>query len=486
MKELKDIIKKIICREIIGPLNVSINAVVFDSRKSGKKDLFVAVKGTQVDGHEYIAQAISRGARAVVCESLPASLQQGVTYIRVDNSNRALGLLVSGFFDDPSGRLVVVGVTGTNGKTTIATLLYELFTRLGYACGLLSTIRNMIGDEEILSTHTTPDAVQISELMCRMVKKGCRYCFMEVSSHSIDQERISGIRFRGGIFTNITHEHLDYHNTFGEYLRVKKRFFDNLTSDSFALTNADDRNGEVMLQNCGAQIKKYGLRRMADFKGRIIESSFDGMCLEINGGEVWTRLIGGFNASNLVAVYATAVLLGENSEDAMTGLSLAQPVEGRFNYVRSKNNITGIVDYAHTPDALENVLETINSIRDRTARLITVVGAGGDRDHSKRPLMAKITVSASDQVILTSDNPRSEDPELIIEEMKKGLDPEDEAKVLSLVNRKEAIKAACRLAHPGDIILVAGKGHEKYQEIKGVKSPFDDMKILEGYLTSTK
>jgi UDP-N-acetylmuramoyl-L-alanyl-D-glutamate--2,6-diaminopimelate ligase len=485
LKELKEIVTKITCREIMGPLNVPINAVVFDSRKSGKKDLFVAVKGTQVDGHEYIDQAISRGVKAVVCESLPPSLQQGVTYIRVENSNRALGILASGFYDDPSGKLVVVGVTGTNGKTTIATLLYEVFTRLGYTCGLLSTIRNMIGDEAILSTHTTPDAVQISELLCRMVKKGCKYCFMEVSSHSIDQERISGIRFRGGIFTNITHEHLDYHKTFGEYLKVKKRFFDSLTSDAFALTNADDRSGDVMLQNCVALKKKYSLKKMADFKGRIIESSFDGMCLEINGGEIWTRLIGGFNASNLLAVYAAAMLLGENSEDVMTGLSLAQPVEGRFNYIRSKNNITGIVDYAHTPDALENVLETINSIRDHTARLITVVGAGGDRDRSKRPLMAKVTATACDQVILTSDNPRSEDPEMIIEEMKKGLDSLDEGKVMTVVNRKEAIKTACRFARPGDIILVAGKGHEKYQEIKGVKSPFDDMKILEEYLNST-
>lgn len=444
--------------------------------------MFVAVKGTRVDGHDYIMQALEHGATAVVAEHAEAGLEEKTTFILVGNSARALGIMAANFFDHPSSQLKLVGVTGTNGKTTIVNLLFNLVRNMGYKAGLLSTIENKIEDKVTGSTHTTPDPVQINLLMQQMVDEGCTYCFMEVSSHAVHQHRIAGLDFNGGIFTNLTQDHLDYHKTFEEYLKAKKQFFDELDSSAFALVNLDDRNGTIMLQNTKAAKQTYALKKPADFKGKIIENQFEGLQMNIDGRDIWCKLVGQFNAYNILAVYAASILLGEDREEVLTQLSTLDTVEGRFDYVKGGANITGIVDYAHTPDALKNVLETINSIRTRNESLITVVGAGGDRDKGKRPAMGKIAGMLSDRVIITSDNPRSEEPDEIIRQIRNGMDPVHAAKTIAVSDRREAIKTACLMAQPNDIILVAGKGHEKYQEIRGVKQPFDDKKILKEFL----
>lgn len=478
MKLLRDIISQAEAVLVTGNTDIGITALHFDSRKVVPGTLFFAIRGTVSDGHDFIETAIAKGAVAIVCEVMPGSLHEEICYLGVNDSNRALGFMASGFYGDPSSRLNLVGVTGTNGKTTSVTLLYQLFRDLGFGAGLLSTIRNQVNDTIIPSTHTTPDPVQINELLDLMVKEGCEYCFMEVSSHAVDQQRIAGLTFRGGVFTNLTHDHLDYHKTFDAYLKAKKGFFDGLPADAFALVNKDDRNGAVMLQNTKAWKYSYSLQSMADFRCRIIENQFQGLQLSIDGNDVWFRLIGNFNAYNLLLVYGTALLLGQDKTEVLTLLSRMEPVDGRFNYVRSGNGITAIVDYAHTPDALQNVLETINSIREHNEQLITVVGAGGNRDAMKRPVMAKIACNLSDRVVLTSDNPRNEEPEAILADMQKGVESHQSKKVLVIVNRHEAIKTACALAKPGDIILVAGKGHENYQDVKGVKHHFDDKEVL--------
>ncbi|MCB0401605.1 MAG: UDP-N-acetylmuramoyl-L-alanyl-D-glutamate--2,6-diaminopimelate ligase [Flavobacteriales bacterium] len=478
MKLLKDILYKAGIEEVIGSTQMAIEKITFDSRKIEKFSLFVAVSGTQVDGHQFIEKAIGDGAIAVVCEQFPESLKEGVTYVRVKNSAAALGTIASNYFDNPSGEIRLVGVTGTNGKTTTATLLHDLYTKLGYKAGLLSTVVNKIGAEEIASTHTTPDAVQLNALLRYMVAEGCEYCFMEVSSHAIHQYRIAGVDFAGAVFTNITHDHLDYHKTFEEYLKAKKKFFDDLSEHAFALVNKDDKNGEVMLQNTKAEKHTYALKSMADYTCKVVENDFSGMLLNMDGNEVWTKLIGKFNAYNLLAIYSTAILLGQEKLTVLTAMSQLTSVDGRFQYVKSDNNVAGIVDYAHTPDALKNVLKTINDIRTGNEQLITLVGCGGDRDKEKRPIMARIACEMSDKIILTSDNPRSEDPDEIIKDMRQGVDGVHFKKVLAITNREEAIRTACSLANSGDVILIAGKGHEKYQEIKGERFPFDDLKIL--------
>jgi UDP-N-acetylmuramoyl-L-alanyl-D-glutamate--2,6-diaminopimelate ligase len=478
MKSLQDLIYKAGITDVIGTTSVEISFVCFDNRKAGKDSLFVATKGLHTDGHNYIDSAIDKGAIAIVCEELPEKYRNGVTYIKVTNSSVALGHIASNYFGNPSEHLKVIGVTGTNGKTTVATLLYQLFRNLGFNAGLISTVKDQINDEIIFATHTTPDAIQINALMSQMLDEECAYCFMEVSSHSIDQNRISGIKFDGGIFTNITHDHLDYHKTFSSYLDAKKQFFDSLNDEAFALVNDDDKNGLVMLQNTNALKKTYSLKSMSDFKCKIIENQFYGLLLNIDEQEVLCRLIGSFNAYNLLAVYGAAILLGQEKISVLTELSKLQPVEGRFEYVQSPGSVIGIVDYAHTPDALENVLHTINDIRTGDEKVITVIGCGGDRDSEKRSVMARIASELSNKVILTSDNPRSEEPEEIIRQMKQGLSPNHFKNTLSIVDRKEAIRTACSLANNNDIILVAGKGHEKYQEIKGVRYPMDDKQIL--------
>lgn len=479
MKLLKDILYKVGLTEVNGSTNVAITAISFDSRKIEKDSLFVAVKGTQSDGHKYIDETIAKGAVAVLCEELPQTMNEKITYVKVKDTSLALGIVASNFYDNPSEHIKLVGVTGTNGKTTTVTLLFNLFKKLGYKAGLLSTVKNQINNDVVSATHTTPDSLQLNALLRQMIDKGCTHCFMEVSSHAVVQNRISGIHFEGGVFTNITHDHLDYHKTFEEYIKAKKRFFDSLGAEAFALTNKDDANGEVMLQNTRALKRTYSLRTMADFKCKVVENQFSGLLLNIDNSEVWSKLIGSFNAYNLLAVYATAVLLKEDKTNILTTLSSLSSVEGRFQYVRADNGIIGIVDYAHTPDALLNVLKTINDIRTGNERVITVVGCGGDRDAAKRPIMAKIACDLSNKVILTSDNPRSEDPDAIIKEMQKGVDGVNRKKTLSITDRSEAIKTACSFAKSGDIILVAGKGHEKYQEIKGVKHSFDDMLVLQ-------
>ncbi len=458
------------CREVCG--------IAFDSRKAEPGFVFVAQKGTHADGHLFISKAIERGAHIIVCETLPGELSEDVLYVQVPDSDEALGCLASAWYDHPSRKLKVIGVTGTNGKTSIATLLYHLFTRLGYPAGLISTISTIVSDKTEPATHTTPDALRIHALLSEMAAAGCEFGFMEVSSHSVVQKRIAGITFAGGIFSNLTHDHLDYHHTFAEYLKAKKGFFDQLPGSAFALINQDDKNGQVMVQNCSARKFTFSTRAMADFRCRVLEIHFDGMLLEFDGHEVWTRFVGKFNASNLLAVYASAILLKQEKEEILEALSELTPVKGRFDTLRSADGKMAIVDYAHTPDALKNVLSAISEIRTWKERVITVVGAGGDRDRTKRPEMAAEAVNASDLVILTSDNPRSEDPESIIREMETGIDPTCHKKVLSIVNRREAIHAACQLAVPGDIILVAGKGHENYQEIHGVKYHFDDKEII--------
>jgi UDP-N-acetylmuramoyl-L-alanyl-D-glutamate--2,6-diaminopimelate ligase len=464
--------------EIEGDKDIDLLDLTFDSRQVKEGSLFFAVKGTQVDGHDYIGKAVEKGAKAIVCEKMPKVKADSVTYIQVDNSAYVLGVGAANFFGNPSKKLRLVGVTGTNGKTTIATLLYRLFTDAGYSCGLLSTIENIVSHEVIPSTHTTPDPIELNSLLHKMVECGCEYAFMEVSSHSIDQDRIAGLHFAGGIFTNLTHDHLDYHKTMANYRNAKKKFFDNLPKTAFALTNLDDKNGAVMLQNTRAKKLSYALKHDADFKGIIMESHFDGMLLKVNGTEVFTQLVGRFNASNLLAIYGAALSLGFNKDELLVEISKLHGANGRFDMVYSDNGIVGIVDYAHTPDALQNVLETINEVRCHKETLFTIVGCGGNRDTTKRPEMAAVAVKLSDRVILTSDNPRNEDPDDIIQQMKAGITAEDSRKVLSITNRHEAIRTGVALAKKGDIILIAGKGHENYQEINGVKNHFDDKEVL--------
>ena len=476
--KVKEILVNCNLLEIVGNKDLDISSISFDSRKVENGTLFFAVRGTQVDGHNYIEKAIEKGALAIVCEELPANLNEAVTYIKVDNSAYVLGVSASNFFDNPSKKLKLTGVTGTNGKTTIATLLYRLFTDAGYVCGLLSTIENIVDHEVIPSTHTTPDPIELNALLKKMVDKGCEYAFMEVSSHSVDQDRIAGLNFAGGIFTNLTHDHLDYHKTMANYRNAKKKFFDNLPSNAFAITNLDDKNGAIMLQNTKAKRLSYALKHDADFKGVVLESHFDGMMLKVNGTELFTQLVGGFNASNLLAIYGAAIALGFDKDELLVEISKLKSANGRFDMVHCECGIVGIVDYAHTPDALENVLKTINDVRCHKETLITVVGCGGNRDTTKRPEMAAVAAKMSDKVILTSDNPRNEDPDEIIRQMKEGLDEEAKRHVLSITNRREAIRTAVALASKGDIILLAGKGHENYQEINGIKNHFDDKEEL--------
>jgi UDP-N-acetylmuramoyl-L-alanyl-D-glutamate--2,6-diaminopimelate ligase len=478
MMKIKDILTNCNLLEIVGEKDVDVADIAFDSRKVSQGTLFFAVKGTQVDGHDYIDGAIEKGASVIVCEKLPRKKAENVTYVKVDNSAYVLGVGASNFFGNPSEKLKLVGVTGTNGKTTIATLLYRLFTEAGYPCGLLSTIENIVNRDVIPSTHTTPDPIELNTLLQQMVEKGCEYAFMEVSSHSVAQDRIAGLHFAGGIFTNLTHDHLDYHKTMANYRNAKKKFFDDLPQSAFALTNLDDKNGAYMLQNTQARKLSYALKHDADFKGVVMESHFEGMLLKVNGTEMYTQLVGGFNASNILAIYGAATALGFHKDELLVEISKLRGANGRFDMVHSDKGIVGIVDYAHTPDALENVLVTINDVRCHKETLITVVGCGGNRDTTKRPEMAAVAVKLSDRVILTSDNPRNEDPDEIIRQMKAGVAEEDQGKVLSITNRREAIRTAVALAKKGDIILLAGKGHENYQEIKGVKNHFDDKEVL--------
>lgn len=482
MMELEKILNGIKLVSIKGNLKSHIENITFDSRSMSEGSLFVAVKGSKSDGHDFITGAVKSGARAILCEALPANPDAGVIWLVTDDSAKALGQATSNFFGNPSSSLKLVGVTGTNGKTTIATLLYKMFTELGYKCGLFSTVCNYIINRELPATHTTPDPVQLNRLMAEMVEAGCDYAFMEVSSHSADQQRIAGLRFVGGIFTNLTHDHLDYHKTFDNYLAAKKKFFDSLTEEAFALVNGDDKNGTVMLQNCRASRHTFSVRGAANFRAKLIEQSFEGMHLKIMGEEVWTRFIGDFNASNLLAVSAASELLGAPRKEILTILSKLTPVAGRLEIIRSTSGITGLVDYAHTPDALLNVIDTLNKIREGNIQLITVVGAGGDRDRTKRPKMAAISAAGSTKVILTSDNPRTEDPEMILNDMEAGITPDMKSKTLRIADRHEAIKTAVMLANRGDVILVAGKGHEPYQEIMGVKHHFDDREELRNAL----
>lgn len=484
MKLLKDILYRAGLEEVVGSTNVAIESVCIDSRLTKKFSLFIAVSGTKVDGHEFIEKAIAQGALAIVCEQLPSELKKEVNYVQVKDSRYAAGVIASNFYDNPSEKLKLVGVTGTNGKTTVATLLYQLFRDLGYSVGLLSTVRNIVNGKVLSSTHTTPDPISLNALLADMVNAGCSHVFMEVSSHALHQHRVAGVQFAGGIFTNITHDHLDYHGTFKEYIAAKKMLFDMLPAKAFALVNMDDRNGDVMVQNTRARVVTFGLRSMADRKAKVLENNITGLILNMDGQEVISRLIGSFNAYNLLAVYAAAIELKEEKLQVLTALSNLRPPDGRFEFVKAGSGIIGIVDYAHTPDALQNVMETVNGLRGN-GKLITVVGCGGDRDKAKRPEMARIAAEASDKVILTSDNPRSEQPEAILDDMRKGLDPVTVRKALSIIDRAEAIRTACMLAAAGDIIVVAGKGHEKYQEVDGVKHPFDDLEVLRNNLNLT-
>lgn len=482
MKNLKDILFKVSIESVYGNTNIDINSIEFDSRKVDNKSLFVAIKGTMVDGHDFIEEAISKGVQAIICENLPSDRKENVTYIITSDSNKALAILVANFYDNPSQKLGLVGVTGTNGKTTVATLLYNLFTKAGYKAGLLSTVKVLVGDKEFPATHTTPDSVTINSYLNKMVNARVEYCFMEVSSHGIDQKRTEGLHFAGGIFTNLSHDHLDYHNSFAEYRDVKKKFFDELPKSAFALVNIDDKNGKVMLQNTEAKKYTYALKTVADYKAKILENQLGGLLLSINNNEVWTKLIGNFNAYNVLAIYATADLLGVEEIENLRLLSELESVSGRFQYLISNKGIIAIVDYAHTPDALKNVLETINTIRTHNEKVITVVGCGGDRDKTKRPKMAHIASELSNHAIFTSDNPRSEDPQTILDDMEKGVQPQNVKKTLSIVDRKQAIKTASQLAEKGDVVLIAGKGHEAYQEIKGMKTNFDDFAIVKDIL----
>ncbi len=477
--KLEELLKKISVKTIEGPADVDIVGVDIDSRKVGPGHLFVAIKGTQTDGHQYIAKAIELGAAAILCEDMPAERQTGVTYVQVPSTESAIGTVATTFYGDPTSKLILVGVTGTNGKTTIATLLYNMFRRLGFKCGLLSTVCNYIEDEAVPASHTTPDPIELNQLLSRMVEAGCQYAFMECSSHAIAQQRIGGLKFAGGIFTNLTRDHLDYHKTVENYRNAKKAFFDMLPKGAFAVTNADDKNGMFMVQNTKATVKTYSIRSMADFKARIIECHFEGMYLEVDGHEVGVQFIGKFNVSNLLAVYGAAVMLGQKPEDILLVLSTLKSVAGRLEPIHSPEGYTAVVDYAHTPDALENVLNAIHEVLDgKDGHIITVCGAGGNRDKGKRPLMAQEAVKQSDRVIITSDNPRFEEPQDIINDMLAGLDQKQMKKVVSIVDRKEAIRTACMMAQKDDVILIAGKGHEDYQEIKGVKHHFDDREVV--------
>ena len=478
MKLLSNILYKTSIEEVIGSTNISVSTITFDSRQVTAHTLFVAIKGTVSDGHQFINTAIQNGATAIICETLPPEIQANVTYIKVPNSSAALGFVACNYYGNPSEKLKLIGITGTNGKTTTVTLLFNLFKGLGYHVGLLSTVENKINDTIIPSTHTTPDALKLNELLAKMVEEKCEYVFMEVSSHAVVQHRITGLHFTVAAFSNITHDHLDYHKTFEEYIKAKKGFFDALSEDAFALTNKDDKNGEVMLQNTKAKKFTYSLRSVADFKCKVIENHLNGLLLNIDNQEVWVKLIGSFNAYNVLVVYAISQILNQEKTKVLTTLSNLNSVEGRFQYIKSKDEIVAIVDYAHTPDALKNVLETIKDIRTGNEQVITLVGCGGDRDAAKRPIMTQIACAYSDKVILTSDNPRSENPEDILNLMQAGINPADARKTLRISDRKEAIKTASTLAKRGDIILIAGKGHEKYQEIKGVKHPFDDFEIV--------
>ena len=478
MKQLKDILYKVHIEAVHGATDITVSKIEFDSRKIELNDVFVAIRGTLSDGHDYIEKALSLGAIAVICEEFPSVIVNGVTYIKVKDSNEALAFLAANYYENPSENIRLVGVTGTNGKTTIASLLYQLFKKAGYKVGLLSTVKIMVDEQEFKATHTTPDSLTINKYLDLMVQEGCEFCFMEVSSHGVHQKRTEALRFEGGVFTNLSHDHLDYHNTFAEYRDVKKSFFDNLPKSAFAITNIDDKNGLVMLQNTKAKKLTYALKSYADYKAQILENQLSGLLLKINDNEVWVKLIGSFNAYNLLAIYGVAVELGIEKTEALRLLSELESVSGRFQFIVSESKITAIVDYAHTPDALENVLKTIEDIRTKNEQLITVVGCGGDRDKTKRPIMANIASSMSDKAIFTSDNPRTENPETIIEEMEKGVEPQNFKKTVSILDRKQAIKTACQLANPNDIILIAGKGHETYQEINGVRHDFDDLKIV--------
>ncbi|MFC2097208.1 UDP-N-acetylmuramoyl-L-alanyl-D-glutamate--2,6-diaminopimelate ligase [Bacteroidota bacterium] len=476
---LLEICKSVTILDWVGKSDIDISGLNFDSRKIIPGELYIAQRGYNSDGHEYVDQAISNGAVAVLCEELPKEPTKDIIYIKVKSTREILGLIAAEFYGNPSSRLKLIGVTGTNGKTTIATVLYQLLMKMGYKTGLISTVTNFIADQRSPSTHTTPDPVSINNLLSKMVEEGCEYCLLEVSSHAIVQNRITGLNFAGGIFTNITQDHLDYHKTFPEYLKAKKTFFDKLSPNAFALTNLDDKNGNVVLQNTAALKKTYSLNNYSDFMCKIIESHFDSMNLEIDGVEIWTPFIGDFNASNLLAVYGCAILLKQQKNEILKHLSKIYPVRGRCEYLKLKKGTTAIIDYAHTPDALMNVLETINKIKSGNEKIITVVGAGGDRDKGKRPIMGKIAANLSDRLILTSDNPRSENPEIIISEMESGITGSNKNKVIKITDRKEAIKTAVIFAEKEDIILVAGKGHEEYQEINGVKNHFNDREILE-------
>ena len=476
--KLNELLKNVEILNILGDTEVEITGVNIDSRKIREGHLFIAIPGTQTDGHKFIPKAIELGAAAILCENIPDNQEPGVTYITVKSTEDSVGKVATQFFGDPSSKLKLVGVTGTNGKTTIATLLYNMFRKFGHKCGLLSTVCNYIEGEAIPADHTTPDPIELNHLLAQMVEAGCEYAFMECSSHAIAQKRIGGLRFAGGIFTNLTRDHLDYHGTFENYRDAKKAFFDGLDKDAFAITNADDKNGSVMVQNCKAQIKTYSTRTMADFKAKIIECHFEGMYLDINGKEVGVQFIGKFNVSNLLAVYGAAVMLGKKPEDILIVLSTLKSVNGRLEPIHSPEGYTAVVDYAHTPDALENVLSAIHEVLDGKGKVITVCGAGGNRDKGKRPLMAQEAVKQSDKVIITSDNPRFEEPQDIINDMLAGLDNKQMKKVISIVDRREAIRTACMMAEKGDVILIAGKGHEDYQEIKGVKHHFDDKEVV--------
>ncbi len=479
MKTLRDILYNVNIGQVLGNNDIAVHALHIDSRQVKPGDVFIAIRGLAADGHDFISKAIAQGAAAVVCETVPPTTSPDVCYVQVPNSHQAAGVLAGNFYDNPSHKLKLVGITGTNGKTTIATLLFRLFTRLGHTCGLLSTVQNQVGERIVPATHTTPDPIHLNALLADMVAQGCDYAFMEVSSHAVHQQRIAGLKFAGGVFSNITHDHLDYHKTFDEYIRVKKAFFDGLPAGAFALTNLDDKRGNVMLQNTKARKATYSLRTMADFKGKILENNLTGLIMLIGDREVHFRLIGEFNAYNLMAVYGAAVLLGKDKDEVLAALSDVQGAEGRFDYIVSKKlRVIGIVDYAHTPDALLNVLATIKNLREGHEQIITVVGCGGDRDRAKRPVMGQVAAEHSDRVIFTSDNPRSEDPQEIIREMEAGVAVHQHKKTLSIADRKEAIKTAVGFAQQEDIILIAGKGHEKYQEIKGVKHPFDDKQVL--------
>lgn len=484
MKELKDILYKCSLLRVIGSTDIPINKVSFDSRDVTEHDAFVAIRGLMTDGHKYIDQVIKSGVSAIICEELPKEITKDICYVVVKDSAETLAYMACNFYDHPSFKINLVGITGTNGKTTTATLLYELYKQNGYKTGLISTVRNYVDEKEITANYTTPDPIHLNHLLDKMVVAGCEFCFMEVSSHAVVQNRIAGLKFAGGVFSNLTHDHLDFHQTFEAYLQAKQQFFNMLPSNAFALVNIDDRNGKIMVQNTRAKVYTMAVKKSANYQCKILENHFDGLMLSINGKEVWSNLVGKFNAYNLLSIYATSHLLGLDEEEALVSLSKLHPVDGRFEHFKSPSGIIGIVDYAHTPDALKNVIDTINATRIGTGKLITVVGAGGDRDRTKRPIMAKISVEGSSLVILTSDNPRSEDPSAILEEMSTGVSVDKKKKCLVIADRKQAIKTAVTMAQPGDVVLIAGKGHETYQEIKGIKHHFDDREILREFFES--